>query len=180
MVANGHTGQKVCTYDCGIVPQHAANNVLVRHSLRCTCDTRLNFGLLHVCECCRFISMLIMLAALIGQIAASPYTTRSLNLIEFTSLLFTVMIMICGMSFRVQSTEALNQLSQAGMFELESSTDVLNTTLGCDGGLDRSSGLAECKLEHESDLWKRLQYFCIFLVVLMTALSLAVAAENSR
>eukprot|EP01043_Picozoa_sp_COSAG02_P103318 COSAG02_NODE_39328_length_418_cov_1.072100_1_plen_51_part_10 len=51
--------------------------------------------------------MLIILAALIGQIAASPYTTRSLNLIETTSLLFTLMIMICGMSFRVQSTEAL-------------------------------------------------------------------------
>eukprot|EP01046_Picozoa_sp_COSAG06_P010228 COSAG06_NODE_554_length_14368_cov_4.951714_3_plen_1135_part_00 len=124
--------------------------------------------------------MLIILAALIGQIAASPYTTRSLNLIEFTSLLFTLLIMLCGMSFRVQSTEALYALSQDGMFEFESSTDVLNATVDCDGDLDRSSGLAECKLEHESVLWKQLQHFCIFLVVLMTAISIAVAAENSR
>ena len=124
--------------------------------------------------------MLIILAALIGQIAASPYTTRSLNLIEFTSLLFTLLIMLCGMSFRVQSTEALYALSQDGMFEFESSTDVLNATVDCDGDLDSSSGLAECKLEHESVLWKQLQYFCIFLVVLMAAISIAVAAENSR
>ena len=50
---------------------------------------------------CRFLSMLIMLGALIAQVNTNPYTTSALNAIEFCSLCFTVLIMVCGMAFRV-------------------------------------------------------------------------------
>ena len=45
--------------------------------------------------------MLIMLGALIAQVNTNPYTTSALNAIEFCSLCFTVLIMVCGMAFRV-------------------------------------------------------------------------------
>ena len=45
--------------------------------------------------------MLVMLTALIAQVRTNPYTTGALNAIEFCSLLFTVLIMVCGMAFRM-------------------------------------------------------------------------------
>ena len=52
----------------------------------------------------RFLSMLVMLGALIAQVRTNPYTTSALNAIEFCSLCFTVLIMVCGMAFRVVCT----------------------------------------------------------------------------
>ncbi|MDA8539110.1 hypothetical protein N9K47_00025 [bacterium] len=42
--------------------------------------------------------MLVMLSALIAQVRTNPYTTSALNAIEFCSLCFTVLIMVCGPS----------------------------------------------------------------------------------
>lgn len=56
------------------------------------------------CFVCRFLSMLVMLGALIAQVKTNPYTTSALNAIEFCSLCFTVLIMVCGMAFRVVCT----------------------------------------------------------------------------
>ena len=56
------------------------------------------------CFVCRFLSMLVMLGALIAQVRTNPYTTSALNAIEFCSLCFTVLIMVCGMAFRVVCT----------------------------------------------------------------------------
>ena len=54
--------------------------------------------------------MLIMLGALIAHVMFNPYTTKALNAIEFCSLSFTVLIMVCGMAFRVENLEVLHSL----------------------------------------------------------------------
>ena len=63
--------------------------------------------------------MLIMLGALIAQVWTNPYTTGALNAIEFCSLGFTVLIMVCGMAFRVVRATPCTPQCHPSSFQLK-------------------------------------------------------------
>lgn len=149
--------------------------------------------------------MLVMLGALIAQVRTNPYTTTALNAIEFCSLCFTVLIMVCGMAFRVVRTTCscawICSVPQTHRIAMQWTQENLDTLRSFESGdkLDLKGSRSvmctdEARLEYESDpdcqniecqqmnrcgsVSKFLTDFCIGLVCVMALVSFATVSQK--
>ena len=126
-----------------------------------------------------FLSMLVIMVALVAQGMASPYTSGELNTIEFCSLLFTLLIMTSGMAFRAENLEALQLLQDEQILDSRALNDA---TFGINSGTTASSEGTDPVQSRQMEIGKTmvshyLQDACLVLVAVMGVISFFSAGE---
>ena len=127
-----------------------------------------------------FLSMLVIMVALVAQGMASPYTSGELNFIEFCSLMFTLLIMTSGMAFRAENLEALKTLQEEAILDSSAlKTFDAKPEVNPDDSVDPVQARQMSADAQTQMISHQLQMFCLMLVAIMGTVSFLTATETA-